>query len=222
MVGGGIGFNKAFTTGFNQLGTFGGETEGLNTFTSDISDFLLGTNWYTQYYGMLTNDAAEENLLWKDTFNSINDETEVGNATVTTAAFTKVIDIDFDASMQAERIIGGKGRVNGTFKVNTRNTGNWCDTYAIVKIIRYNGTTETILGSSQSDTKRTSSSDNLASTNFDLIINADRVGFTSEDTLRITIELWAKKEASITNLQVQLIHNGTNFIEIPFARLDEY
>lgn len=193
--------------------------------TSDYSNFLTGKKWSDFYYGMLKNGTTDKNILWKDTFTSENAET---SAPITTGNYVKEIDIDFDATIQVERIIGGFAKINvsGTVAILDSPSGKNSNAYFVMKVVKYDGTTETTLGSSQSPTFTVTSDGTTGSTtqsmNYNGLIELTRTGFSKKDILRLTLEIWAKTETVDAASKVTLDHNATKKIEIPFARLDEY
>jgi len=179
--------------------------------TSNYSDFLLGTNWQTVYYGYIMNNAAEATVLWRNTFNSVNDSTEISNLQTD---FTKEIDINFDNNMQAERIVGGAGKIEGKWSLTNDGALPVVEGYVIAKLIKYHLGVQTV-----TETRTTSGTSEFS---FNLIMDITRIHFSSKDTLRLTLELWLKSTHAGAGKKGKLYHDGTDKFEIPFAKLDEY
>ena len=195
----------------------------LSTFNSNYENFLLGTKTTDLFYGYLTTDAVEVPTMWLETFTSTKSETSVA---VSETTYTKKIDIDFDSSVQAERIIGGKARINGNINiVAPQGVGpiRYMDAYLVATLKKYDGSSEVTLGSSQTNAlyAENSGSD---SDDFNMIMDIARTSFTNEDTLRLTIEGWARIPAGSTggSPAITIEHDGVWKIQIPFAKLDEY
>ncbi len=127
---------------------------------------------------------------------------------VAPAGFTKAIDVDFDTILNVPQIIKGKFMANVMFGCdNTTNTV--MNVYAIVKLRKYSGTTETDIATMQSETITVNASVQhfkIACLKSNI---ASGVKFGVGDTLRCTVEIWGDPSAS-TDRAVSLYHDPKN------------
>ena len=142
------------------------------------------------------------------------------------ASFTKEIDIDFDITIEGERLIGGDCLAQVKFDT-FEGASSEVVAFPIVKVVHYDGTTETVLATMQGKEENSVS----ASKEFthSLKGTVTKKNFKKGDILRITIEIWAKEDMDEVDNAVYLFHDGglvnetgDSFIYIPFIRLDEY
>lgn len=122
----------------------------------------------------------------------------VSSSDNTTATATKVLDIDFNLEeFKSARIIDGIAYTNFSFFFETGSNG---ECYFIVKVRKYDGSSETELGSVTSRTF-TFDPDNEASLSMELDLTKTK--FKAGDLLRLTIEGWTKSDGTnITSLGI--------------------
>ena len=109
--------------------------------------------------------------------------------------FTKQLDLDFDLStLNIAKTINGKVVVNLSFGVKAGGGGS-PDTvlgYVIAKLRHWDGTTETELGSSQTQTLTgTAFNTHVAKTTL-VKFDVSSTHFAAGDTIRLTLEGWGK------------------------------
>lgn len=189
-------------------------------FMSNYVDFLTGEKTDNFYYGYLVKDASELGTLWKTLFTS---KTSDSGYIQLKNSWTKEVDVDFDFTITAERLIHGTARVNGKWNQGT-NVGDDTYGYVIVKLIRDDGSNESIICTTQSETYHVSSPGTHVTTdvNFDLLMDVAKTELKPGEILRLTIELWAKADYTDEANKIKLFYDGSKHVEIPFARLDEY
>ena len=127
--------------------------------------------------------------------------------TVTSRAFTlignqdfnKLIDHDYDITFNLPKRLKGIIRCIlsiGGGDIGSPNTS--LEVYAIIRARHWDGTTETDLASGQTETKAIAANVNDSKTmNVEIDVTAGR-HFKKGDTLRLTVEIWAKRVGSVT------------------------
>lgn len=122
-----------------------------------------------------------------------NDIVSAGDQT--TSSFVKVLDKDFDVDFNVSQSMKGTAFVNITLGLSSATTGQEMHTYAIIKLRKWNGTTETEIASGQTDTLIGSTSSRAAKSKVMAmsIEIADSTPITRGTTLRVTVEIWAKR-----------------------------
>lgn len=182
-------------------------------FITNYANFLPGVNYETFYIGVVNTGA--DKVLFPETFTSSVTSTD-GDAT--SSSFTKEVDLDFDYEIQGERLIGGECQITVKGQ-NQVGAGDATESFIIAKVVHYDGTTETTMGTAQSTTEATS-----ATFTETIQMTLTNKHFKIGDTLRITLEGWVKSDdAADAANKITVFHDGTNeFGKIPFIRLDEY
>ena len=209
-----------------QRGTANPSRESLS-FISDYNDFLPGNSWKKLFYGDEHTVTTTKKLLFPEAW-AVNAGNSYTQTVITTTTFTKEIDLDFDITIKGDRLIGGDCLAQAKFGIDV-GTGKTVTAYPIVKVIHYNGSTETILATMQG-TEQAQTSTIQANYVQTLKGTITSKHFKIGDILRITVELWAKEnDAGHTDNGVYLYYDGGNadgtgssLIHIPFVRLDEY
>lgn len=146
-------------------------------------------------------------------FNSINTSTKdyhllqasvyssdiVSSSTGQNDTATKLLDLDFDTSpFNFPATVKGDAIINvGWGLVSLGNA----TAYVIAKLRKYSGTTETEIGSAQSNTLSVSGggSSDYSADNCCLKINSTGYTFNEGDILRVTIELWGTHQSASTS-----------------------
>ena len=177
-----------------------------STITFDFQDIQEGTG-YNSYYLVNTTD---QNLLSTQQIYSDMVETE---AMITTSGFLKTLDLDFDVEFNLPKIVKGTGMCSCALGVAQTGSNSTHNIYVIVKARHWDGSSETDLVSNQSDTWVVSTTGTgvgdfkYTTLTPDLIIPATH--FKKGETLRITVEVWAKSNAG-NDAHVFLGHDPQN------------
>ena len=142
--------------------------------------------------------------------NDISTNVTTSYADGDTTTFTKTHDIDFDLRFAAPKNIIGFVRGILTWSQGHSTTANrGGSSYVIMKVRKWDGTTETELGSSQSETLGNIPSLSKIFNTVNLAIQiTSRKHFKIGEFLRITIEIWASGQgASPTKTDTALYHD---------------
>lgn len=169
------------------------------------TDIAEGTGTIV-YYGASEEDSASLSYFLSavPTLSS-----QIGTGAISVpATFTKMLDLDFDLSLfNIPQRIKGTGRVIYTNSAKG-GTNDAVDTYVILKLRKWDGTTQTELASVQSTTETLGSSGGtLTSKENNLSMTIPETHFNKGETLRLTMEVWGKTNATPFNGQVQLAHD---------------
>jgi hypothetical protein len=173
------------------------------------TDIAEGTGVVLFYGGTHIEDTTEAYSIASNIIESHSLYTE--GATVGTS-FTKGIDIDFDLSpFNLPETI--KGTLNVVASMGSggdggSNSGEW---YAIVKLRKWDGTTETDLAQAQSFTFPIPTGANnrtAKTTNFEINATAG-FHFKKGEILRLTFEGWGKRIGADTN-KYRIAHDPLN------------
>ena len=145
--------------------------------------------------------------------------------TTTSASFTKILDLDFElSSFNLPRTLKGIARCEATLGAGIAATSNATGSvYAILKIRKWDGTTETEIANAQSETHVNGT--NLAiewkTVNFEVNISS-QTQFTVGDQLRLTMEIWGKRTSGGgNNTEVYLLHDPINRTDATSIPQDE-
>lgn len=118
--------------------------------------------------------------------------------------FRKDGDTDFDITVNKHISIEGTAIMNFSWQLTT--TGN-SQTYIIVKMRKYDGTTETDLGSATTVTQV-----NNGNVRESLPISIAKTHFKVGDIMRVTVELWLQTNVGSTT-HTDLLHDPTDRTE---------
>jgi len=157
------------------------------TATYDWQDLASGTGYILFYGG---DDVDGDYALSNKPFNSHHLYTTA--STVVEGTPTKVIDIDFDATLNYPMRVSGRVILEVPLAQSGVARGDPGDSWAyiIAKLRRWDGTTEHELGNDQTDTLN--SKDGLVDYNTaTLFIDVAQEDFNVGDVLRVTIEGYA-------------------------------
>lgn len=159
----------------------------------NYTDIGEGTG-VTLFYAFVSEDDTAKD--YHMTTDSALYSTEIDEVVATAdAAFTKKLDYDFDlTTFNLPKTIKGTAIV--TFPIGARLVGTTSDksvqTYAIVKLRKWDGAAETEIVSEQSFTVTNLVGDSTAKRNVTLSMIVPQIHFKKGETLRMTVELWAK------------------------------
>lgn len=187
---------------------------------SDYADFLPGVNWEKYYYGDDDTVTTRNLILFPSAFTAGSGGTLAATA-IPSTSYTKEYDKSFDLTIKGERIIGGDFLSEIKMYTAAEGGGISVSYYVIIKIIHYDGTTETTLVTVQGlEHTRTGGNGDTTDTLTGTITSKH---FKIGDILRVTVELWAKESADHANNKCFLYYDGTTtYVQIPYSRLDEY
>ncbi len=169
----------------------------------DFTDFLQNQGFVTFYLGSAYNDTATDTrILSRNLFESITKT--VSNSLANLGAEQKIGDEDYDIEVGTTQTIEGQANCEFLWKhtmtqgnggviggLNTIGSG-----FIIVRIRKWDGSTETEIGSGKTnkDTRSTQSSSS-ATSRTNLIINCTSTRLNKGDFIRITVESWAETTA---------------------------
>jgi len=153
-------------------------------------DFASGTGIVTFYLGSTVDLRRLSNsVFYSDYINEISSDT-------TSTSFVKVLDVDYDVEFNRPTTIKGKTVCNipsGRYYEN--NSGDNVH-YIVVKIRKWDGTTETDLaentGSEHNPNGYAGTGYHMNSLDLDIPLTVFKKG----ETLRVTVEGWAKAASS--------------------------
>jgi len=158
------------------------------------TDVAEGTGIITFYGASHQEESTEAYFLTQNEVYSNSVNTTIA---IAETSFTKVIDHDYDLVFNLPKRIKGKARCNITIAGGDSNSANTSgEVYAIIKIRHYDGSTETEVASGQSETLAFESSANTSKTMCVEIDVSTARHYKKGETLRITVEIWAKKTAA--------------------------
>ncbi len=165
----------------------------------DFVDIVSGTGIINFYAGTAYSDAATYYLISNNTFYS-NDI--FLSATTSSGSYTKVLDLDFDVVLNRPLDVKGKTVVNVPLCAKHLG-GNTSYVYAVVKVRKWDGSTETDLVSSTGYISHTSGAAGNPAWYMDAIyVNIPLTHFKIGETLRLTIEVWGASSAGSATQQI--------------------
>jgi len=159
--------------------------------TYDFTDFSDGTG-IVEYNGFAyeNSGAATVYALSRSTNTEFSTLIEQADLIPATGSFTKLADLDFDAPVfNTPKILKGTSQLN-ICHVGASG-GNDITTFILAKIRKWDGTTETEVVSGQSPDITTSTSTIKKVQTVEMVVPSTH--FKKGDTLRLTIEVWAKQ-----------------------------
>jgi len=157
--------------------------------TFSFTDVAEGTGIQTFFLANTKEDTTTSYLLTGNEIYS-NDQIETVSLAIDTSSFTKFGDFDFDTS-----VLNLPRNIRGTLSSNLfwsiqKATGFVCQGYIILKLRKWDGTTETEVTSVQSETV-TSTQAGVEQISAVQVLVSD-THFKKGDTIRLTVEVWAK------------------------------
>lgn len=147
------------------------------------------------FYGFDTqNDVTKSYMLSTSALYSEDRDT---SGTTTNASFEKVLDINFDLTLNLPKNVRGKILGNITNFNTGAGASNAGESYAVIRFRKWDGTTQTEIGNTQTKTLVGSSSNVVYSSTDAFMINlGTNYHFKRNETIRITVEIWGKKTGS--------------------------
>ena len=132
--------------------------------------------------------------------------------TTPNTTFTKVIDVDFDLShFNKTQRIKGTAIINVPYAMQSTAGSAICDVYCIVKVRHGDGTTETVLGSAQTEPLTSHATPGgIESSVANVKIVLTNKTFKKGDVLRLTIEGWGKRTSGDLSQQMIIAHDPQN------------
>jgi len=158
---------------------------------------------YIDAYGTKNNTGANFIVITVADYNSDPIQT-VTSAVAVDTTFGKEVDIDFDLEITKSTTFDGQFFANiPTAITPASQTAEW---YSIVRIRKWDGSTETEIVNAQGVGSSTSTGTNKS--HLDAVqVDFPRTRFQKGQTLRLTIEIWAKTTASTSNIEIYLGHD---------------
>ena len=152
---------------------------------TDIAD---GTGIITLNGSNVEDSAAVDFILSTNTYYTEDVLTQANQGNP--ADFTKVLDINFDLSaFNSVRTI--KGTAHFTISESLLYAGQNCDSYLILKVRKYDGSTETDVASVQTQRLDTDGAGTYYKTHICELEIPETI-YAVGDVLRITVEAWVK------------------------------
>lgn len=157
------------------------------------TDIASGRGYVIFYAG----ECADGNILHTAPFYS-SDVVQVVDDEPTRAAYTKVLDVDYDARFDRPRTIEGMGIVNCTVGIDPATNQN-IYLYYTAKVRKWDGATETEIATNDSPVFNITT-DTTASKVLCTEIDIPLEVFKSGESLRLTIELYLKNAGSASDV----------------------
>ena len=184
-----------------------GETPLVNYSFTDIAS---GTGLIAFYAATTKEETTAGYILTESTNIYSNDEqTYAQMPKENDTTFRKQLDYDFDLSpFHRPMIFEGTAYVNVTFGVSQSSTSDSNGCYLILKIRKWDGSTETDIVTAQTETWN----DDKGSTYHTSLIpmTIPKTHFKVGETLRFTVELWTMLDSSISTVTYFLKHDPAN------------
>lgn len=177
----------------------------------NYTDIAEGTG-VIEFYGA-TGELDSGAFYYLTTNQDYTKETTTsGDADYSLTTYTKAVDVDFDlAEFNLPKDIGGTARSFISFWIGNGSTSLAGSVYVVVKIRKWDGTTETEIASAQGQTE---AQPDVVTKNYhfsNIEIDVPRTHFNIGETLRITVEVWGiSTDASEGAIEVGLIHDPNN------------
>ena len=175
-------------------------SRGEKTISSySYTDIAEGTG-VVNYKG--ANNKQDTTLTYYLSINSMasNDITTQGTTTTLTT-FTKILDLDFDIVFNLPKTIKGMAYINIPVGGRTTTSApNGWQAYAIIKLRKWDGSTETEIAQAQTET--TSGGGGAVNIKESKVMNvkidasSSKTHFKKGETLRVTVELWGTRTGS--------------------------
>jgi len=172
--------------------------------TFSFNDILQGVG-VLQVYGYHHQEDTTESYGMNTIKMFPNNQSTGANTDGT--SFSKRLDLDFDMVLGDSRRLKGTTRVNitiGTFATGSAGTSGDC--YAIVKIRKWDGSTETEIANAQTEQVTYPVQTELFETKMIEIDTTTTTSFAKGDTLRVTVELWGRR-AGASEREISIMHN---------------
>jgi len=165
------------------------------TVSFDFIDLITGTAYQTFLLANTSDTGGDDSVLTSQSIFSDEIET-VDVIPADTDVSTKIDDHDFDIPVNIPQTLEGEAIVNLNFTVTGAVAGTM-QGFLIVKIIHYDGSTETTLATSQSETL---SRGELKQLSFSMTVAKTR--FVKGDTIRLNVESWGISTDAVTTANI--------------------
>ena len=175
-------------------------------------EFASGTG-VIRFQGFNTiDDTTTSFRLSENSVRSHTAETSIGQGAISDTSFTMRGDVDFDlTTFKKSQKVSGTANLSVSFGLRdiTPNTPD-ADMYIIAKVRKFDGSSETDLGSAQSQTINESSGEAQKTGRASLSIALTDTNFAIGDILRLTIEGWHKHNSGANSVNLFLAHSPNN------------
>jgi hypothetical protein len=131
------------------------------------------------------------------TTNTIGANDLSSSVATTAGGFTKDGDFDFDVVFNNFQKIKGKAYAEFEWGQNHNNTGAGQTSYIILRIRKYDGSTETEIASAQSESISVGVLASMSQRSTLLMNIPSRVSFSKGDILRLTVEVWTNDNTGL-------------------------
>ena len=181
----------------------------------NFEDLASGTGYITIYAGNTFTDSAKTYKLSNFTFYSDKVATSGAGSTDDTY-FHQSQDLDFDVEFNLPQLIKGKTIVNVPIAIQGYTSARNYDTFAHVRLRKWDGTTETEIADASGASVQTVG--NTAAHAMSAIeLDVPLTHFKKGETLRLTIEQWDRVDASSTVSAVYIGNDPMNRTETRFG-----
>lgn len=157
----------------------------------DWQDFASGTGIVEFYLGLTHETTADSYVLSSSKFTSAGTTPVLSTNVDYYTSYTKVGDYDFDSSpLNLPRIMNGTAIISIPAEL-TKAAGLECYVYLIIKLRKYDGTTEEEVASVTTGTMAFGNESWLTSQ-----FSVPRTKLKKDDRIRLTIEVWGRNTDS--------------------------
>ncbi|HIG59211.1 MAG TPA: hypothetical protein EYQ21_07470 [Flavobacteriales bacterium] len=167
----------------------------------DFADVASGTGFLTLYP-----HGASEGATPTSSFQLVRHTMEANpsqqSANTGSASYVKLVDIDFDYLLDKPITLSGKCLV---YAPHAGNSDGTCKRYIGVRLRKWDGTTETEIAYSRGPEMSTGSGWSYSSSQ--LVLEIPETHLKSGESIRVTLEGWAKTFASATFASVDVSFN---------------
>ena len=156
--------------------------------TYNSIDIASGTGIINFYAG----DTVDLNLLSNSTFYA---ETVVTRITLNTGAVAKVLDVDYDVTLNRPLNIAGKVVLNVPIDLEDSGGGATTQMYVLAKVRKWDGVTETDICNNQSSNLSVTATGVFTYKMLAIDLNIPLTHFKIGEVLRLTLECWGNTSA---------------------------
>ena len=188
------------------------QTQSTNIQSYNYTDIAEGTGVINFKLFTTTDSVGNDYILGTQTLYSSLIDTAV-SCTASYENFTKVGDLDFDLTpFNTPKDIKGTAVFQFSHLAKSAGSANTSlDGYTIVRVRKWNGTTETEIGSAQSPTLSPTVSGDEKSGIVCMEATLTNTHFAAGEILRVTVEMWVKATDVGTNSGVYYVgHDPVN------------
>lgn len=159
----------------------------------NYTDLAEGTG-VVGLYGSNSSNASSSFALMSE---AVYPATNYVEAVATTGSFVKVIDVDFDTTFNLPKRVKGNVFVTFLWGYGYPSLNNSGETYFILRVRKYDGTTETEIAEYTSETVVFGNNTRSYQVRSVKIPVSTIQNFKKGDTFRLTVEVWGKKTNSV-------------------------